>query len=194
MGRRRTAAGLLLLLAATTNCAGAAVGDDDVSRQEAEAPLDLSVDRVDVLHGSLRVTATMHEGSAESSVRLGPGCDPREVGGGMATPSRLVWILSRGELAASLRCGLVVMARVTAAAGSATKVASMPVAFAFQALDSDDAPPPLTWSHEEVAAAVVSGRPLRVGEASFQVSLSVAGTALEAEEAETMDDVGSASD
>jgi hypothetical protein len=194
VGCRGTAAGLFALLAATTNCAGQAVGDEELVSPEVEEPLDLSVDRVDVVHGALRVAATMAEGSAELSIWLGEGCDPREVGRGMATPSKFVWMFGARELAASLRCGLVVLARATTVTGRVRKVAPVPVVSGLEPLDSDEAPPGLEWSPEDIALAVLSRQPLRFGHVSFGVALSVGGTPLEGDEAEATDDVGSASE
>ena len=194
MGCRGTAAGLLALLAATTNCAQPATGDDELVSPEVVEPLDLSVERVDVVHGALRVAATMDEGSAELTVWLGTGCDAREVGRGMATPLKFVWMFGARELADSLRCGLEVLARATAATGQVLRVAPLPVLSGLEPLDPDPAPQALEWSPEDIAVAVLSRRPLRLGHVSFRVSLSVGGTPLESDEADTTDDVASASE
>jgi len=120
------AAVLLVLLAMAAGCE-APSGDEDEPAPEPEQilPLDVTVDRVDISHGALRLSATMVEGSADASVRLGDACDGREVGRGMATLSTLVWALDESELADALACNLVVHARVRTEKGHVTKEASL---------------------------------------------------------------------
>jgi hypothetical protein len=99
-----------MLLATTVSCAPPAEdGEDDVA-SEPEVPLDLTVDHVDVAHGSMRLRATMADGSPDVAVVLGEGCDGREVGRGMATRVSLVWAFDENDVADALRCQLVVRA------------------------------------------------------------------------------------
>jgi hypothetical protein len=114
----------LLLAAAAAGCT-APSGDEDEPDPEEILPLDLAVDRVDISHGALRLSATMVDGSADVSVRLGDACPGREVGRGMATLSTLVWALDESELADALACHLVVRARVRTPTGHVTKEAPL---------------------------------------------------------------------
>jgi hypothetical protein len=124
---RCAAARPFVLLAATLSCqAGAGDPSEDEQSLE-EEPLDFSVDRVDIARGALRLTATMHEGSADVSISLGAGCARRAVGGGTATPSSLIWAFGADELAGALGCDLLVVARATTPTGHVFKVASVPV-------------------------------------------------------------------
>jgi hypothetical protein len=121
-----------VLLAATLSCAS---GGDDPSVQEPsiaeeEEALDLSVDRVDIVHGALRMSATMRAGSADVSILLAPSCERRQVGRGMATRTALVWALSERDLADVLGCAaLLVRARVATERGRhVSKIATLGVA------------------------------------------------------------------
>jgi hypothetical protein len=172
-------AGMIALLAATVSCA-TAFEDGPPARSDDEEPLTLSVDYVDILHGALRVSATMVDGSADLSVSLGAGCEPREVGGGIATPSRFVWTFSADELADALSCGFLVRAISATATRRVTKTASLPVAVEVTTLDSDDAPQLPDIAPEDIAHAVLLQRPLSVGGYLFEAALSVGGTAIEA--------------
>jgi hypothetical protein len=109
----RVAAACLAAACVMVACAPppGAEGDADDEPEE-ELPLRLAVDSVDVVHGALRVIATMTEGSADVSVRLGGDCEHREAGGGLSTISTLVWAFGEEDLADAIDCGLVVRARV----------------------------------------------------------------------------------
>jgi hypothetical protein len=125
MGYRGLAA---VLCAAMLGCASrAGHSPEDEGLVEETIPLDLSVDRVDVAHGALRVGAKMHEGSSDVSVSLDEGCEHREVGGGIATPSTLMWTFAADEVADAIGCGLLVVARARTPAGPVLKVASLAV-------------------------------------------------------------------
>jgi len=106
---------------------------------EVEEPLDLTVDSLDVVHGSLRVIATMTDGAADVSVRLGGDCEHREVGGGISTPSTLVWAFGEEDVADALSCGLVVRARAREDDAFVSKIATLDVTAATTAVD--EAPP-----------------------------------------------------
>jgi hypothetical protein len=109
----------------------AASGPDEAAGGEAPIPeqvLDISVDTVDIVHGALRIIATMVDGSAEVSLRLGGECDHRDVGGGLSTPSTLVWSLGEADVADAIACGLVVRARGRDGAQLVDKVADLTVA------------------------------------------------------------------
>ena len=96
---------------------------------EVEAELALSVDALDVRHGSLRIEASMVDGSADVSMWLGPTCETREVGRGFATRSGFTWSLSREELARAIECNLVVRSRGVDEDGQRVRwTATLPVA------------------------------------------------------------------
>ncbi len=98
---------------------------------EIEEELALTVDDLDVRHGSLRIEATMLDGSADVSMWLGPTCASREVGRGIATRSGFAWSLSGDEVGHAIECNLVVRAHGIAEDGSRVlKVASLEVAVA----------------------------------------------------------------
>jgi hypothetical protein len=137
-------AGALVLLAATVSCES---GADDPTEEEpptaeAEVALDLSVDRVDIVHGALRVSAMMREGSADVSILLGPPSERRDVGRGMATRTALVWALSERDLADALGCAaLLVRARVATERGRhVSKVASLAVAADVAPREAEEGP------------------------------------------------------
>jgi len=124
------ARGLLATASIVGAMGGCAAGGDDPSGEppEQEQPLDLTVDSLDIAHGALRVSATMVDGAADVSVRLGGECEHREVGGGLSTLSTLVWSLGDSDVAESIRCGLVVRARVRDGVRYVHKVAELAVA------------------------------------------------------------------
>jgi hypothetical protein len=123
------AAAALMLLVATASCATHTGEDKDwAAWSEQEFPLDLAIDHVDIAHGALRLRATMVGGAADVAVTLGDACERRGVGGGISTPSTLVWALRQNDLADALGCGLVVRAHVRTQTGYVTKAASLSVA------------------------------------------------------------------
>ncbi len=75
---------------------------------EIEEALSMSVEAIDVRHGSLRIEASMLDGAADVSMWLGSTCEQREVGRGIATRSSFAWSLSRDEIARVIECSLVV--------------------------------------------------------------------------------------
>jgi len=77
---------------------------------EVEEPLTMTVDALGIRHGSLRVEATMLDGSADVEMWLGASCDAREVGRGIATRSGFTWSLSSDDVARAIECNLVVKA------------------------------------------------------------------------------------
>lgn len=110
----------LALCLATASCA-APSHDSQVAapapEPEIEEALALSVDALDVRHGSLRIEASMKEGSADVSMFLGDDCGAREVGRGIATRSGFAWSLSRDEIARAIECSLVVRVHAVDAEG-----------------------------------------------------------------------------
>lgn len=95
---------------------------------EVEEALSLRVDDLDIRHGSLRIEASMLDGSADVSMWLGPTCEAREVGRGIATRSGLAWSLSGEEVARAIQCNLVVKAHGIAEDGTRVlKVAALDV-------------------------------------------------------------------
>jgi hypothetical protein len=96
--------------------------------REVEEALALTVDDLDIRHGSLRIEASMLDGSADVSIWLGPTCASREVGRGFATRSGFAWSLSGDEVARAIECNLVVRAHGIADDGThVLKVASLDV-------------------------------------------------------------------
>jgi hypothetical protein len=98
---------------------------------EVEEELTLTVDALDVRHGGLRVEASMVEGSADVAMWLGPSCETREVGRGIATRRGFAWTLSADEMARAIECSLTVRVRTIDDDGARVrKVAKLPVSVA----------------------------------------------------------------
>jgi hypothetical protein len=159
MNVRGSLATISLVLGMVAGCASPA-GDDDPSEETAaeEEPLDLTVDSLDIVHGALRLRATMVDGSADVSVRLGSDCEHREVGGGLSTPSTLVWSLGDDDVADAIGCGLVVRARVRDGARHVNKVAPLGVTVDMAAREVDsaeDGPQLQSVAPSELGIAVV---------------------------------------
>jgi hypothetical protein len=96
--------------------------------REIEEALKLSVDALDIRHGSLRIEASMEDGSADVSMWLGESCETREVGHGIATRAGFAWSLSREEIARAIECSLVVRVRAVDEEGTRVRrVANLPV-------------------------------------------------------------------
>ena len=107
-------------------------------RTSRRLPLEISVDALDIVHGALRISATMVDGAADVSVRLGGDCEHTEVGGGISTLSTLVWALGEKELADAIGCGgLLVRARVHEGTRYVTKHAELDVSVDLQAVGSE---------------------------------------------------------
>src|SRR5262249_35592672 len=128
MNARGLALGASLLLATTACCA---TPDDEVGEPDdpplEDAPLDLQGDAVDVVHGALRVRATMTDGSPDVSVALGGGCEAREVGAGLSTATTLTWRLGENDVVDAIDCGLVVRAKVHVGRRTGNRVAPLGV-------------------------------------------------------------------
>ena len=136
-------AAVLLTVRAMGGCAAGTAETDAADEAPPDEPLDITVDSVDVAHGALRVGATMVDGAADVSVRLGGDCEHREVGGGLSTLSTLVWSLGDRDVAAAIGCGLVVRARVRDGTRIVNKVAEVDVTVdvaAEEGQNADDAP------------------------------------------------------
>ena len=127
----------LALCLATASCAAPSHDSQVASpapEPEVEEPLSLSVDALDVRHGSLRIEATMKDGSADVSMWLGQECQAHEVGHGIATRSGFAWSLSRDEIARAIECGLVVRVHAVDAGGHRVRrTADLPVSVAIEA-------------------------------------------------------------
>jgi hypothetical protein len=151
MDTRGLAAGVSLVLVAAAGCTAppGAAGEPEETPDE-EVPLDLAVDGVDIVHGALRLSATMVDGAADVSVSLGGNCaEHREVGGGWSTVSTLVWTFGAADVADAIGCGLAVRARVRTGARIVTKIAELAVTVGLVPWeDSNDGP-----SVEEVVAS-----------------------------------------
>jgi hypothetical protein len=203
--------------------------DDEPPAKTEEEPLDLTIDRVDLSHGVLRLKATMNDGSADVSILLGTACEPRELGGGLATASSLVWSLAEDDLAGALGCDILVVARASTSTGTVLKTAPVPVGVEMASSGSDEAAQPpdvqrstsemrlvfpsgsardsdrlsvgdslvepsqalsdsqqttheFAVSRHDLARAILSRRPLRLGRSSFDVSVSVGGVPLEVDQ------------
>ncbi len=113
---------------------------------ELEADLSLTIDRIDVRHGALRISATMEDGSPDVSILLGPTCDSREVGHGIATRVTFTWNLTKDELARAIECSLVVKVRAVDDDGRRIRrQAAVPVGVI---LVADEAVSPRFMGHE----------------------------------------------
>ena len=131
----RTCAPIGAALAFCLATAGCAVPPNDHAAAsllppppEVEEALALNIDALDVRHGSLRIEASMLDGSADVSMWLGPTCEEREVGRGIATRSGFAWSLSGDDVARAISCNLVVKAHGVDEDGNRVlKVASLDV-------------------------------------------------------------------
>jgi hypothetical protein len=147
MNARGLALRASLLLATTAHCATPEEdgGDRADDTPVEDVPLDLQVDAVEVVHGALRLRATMIGGSPDVSVALGGTCEAREVGGGLSTAMSLTWTLGEADVADAIDCGLLVRATVRAGRRTARRVAPLAVSVALVAAteevaDSTEAP------------------------------------------------------
>jgi hypothetical protein len=142
MGVRGSFAAASLIVAAMGGCAGEAgeTGEEGASEETLapDGPLDITVDSLDIVHGALRISATMVDGSADVSVQLGGDCEHREVGGGFSTPSTLVWALGGKDVAGAIACGLTVRARVRDGERRVNKVGDLVVSVDIAAQGSED--------------------------------------------------------
>ncbi len=146
-----------LIACAIGGCAAQTEADDPAADAPAEdEPLDMTVDSLDIVHGALRLTATMVDGAADVSVRTGGDCEHREIGGGISTLSRLVWSFGDKDLAAVLGCGLTVRARVQDGAGVVNKVAELGLVADIAAADNGGEGTPLVQSVATSEAGVVA--------------------------------------
>ncbi len=173
------------LFAVTAGCAAGAeerVETEGVDDVEA-SPLEITVERVEVVHGALRVRGEMADGSADVWWSLGDACDGREVGRGFATRASFTWMLDEGELADALACGLVVRARTRSGARRRIETAVLPVAASLSARVEGGEGPAGAPSYLDCARALLRGRPMALGEHSFDVSVAVNDVALEADSA-----------
>jgi hypothetical protein len=134
MNARGLALGASLLLATTVHCG---TPDDEVGEPDdpplEDAPLDLQVDAVDVVHGALRVRATMTGGSPDVSVALGGSCEAREVGAGLSTATTLTWTLGENDVVDAIDCGLVVRATVHVGRRTGNRLAPLGVSVSLTA-------------------------------------------------------------
>lgn len=155
MNVRGALAAVTLLVGALGGCA-TPTGEDD-SAPEEEQPLDLTIDAVDVVHGALRISATMVDGAADVSVRLA-GCGRAPVGGGLATPSSIVWSLSDRDLASAIPCLLQVHARVRDGSHYVQKFAQLRVGVGVAPEDGETPPDaPQEQSVEKCDTGVLVG-------------------------------------
>jgi hypothetical protein len=158
MNVRGSLATISLVLCAIGGCAAPAGGDPSGETPAEDEPLDLAVDSLDIVHGALRLTATMMDGSADVSVRLGSDCDHREVGGGVSTRSTLVWSLGDDDVADAIGCGLVVRARVRDGTRHVNKVAELGVTVDMAAVEvasAEDGPQLQSVATSELGIGVV---------------------------------------
>jgi|HubBroStandDraft_2_1064218.scaffolds.fasta_scaffold533982_1 hypothetical protein len=186
MNVRGSFAAACLVVGAASGCVAQA-GADETSEEPPprEEPLDLTIDSLDVVHGALRISATMVDGSADVSVRLGGRCERREVGGGVSTLSGFVWALGDRDVADAIDCGLVVYALARDSAGYVNKLAALDVqvGLELQTEDptADDEPSGFPVPPTELAWSVLRAQPLTVGRRSFATSISIGGTSIQAD-------------
>ena len=132
----------LALCLATASCAAPSHDDQVMAplpEPELEEPLTLSVDALDVRHGSLRIEASMTDGSADVSMWLGEECGAREVGHGIATRSGFAWSLSRYEIGRAIECSLIVRVHAVDAEGHRVRrTAELPVSVSLTADGAED--------------------------------------------------------
>lgn len=144
----------LALCLATASCAAPSNNEMIASPApppEIEEALTLSVDALDVRHGSLRIEASMVDGSADVSMWLGGTCEAREVGHGFATRSGFAWSLSRDEVARAIECNLVVRVRAIDDDGNRVRrTAELPVS---AGLEDDEAASVRFFSQESHGAS-----------------------------------------
>jgi hypothetical protein len=196
---RGLAAGALALLAATVSCVAGEGDDEGTVQAPDERPLDLTIDKLDIAHGALRMSATMSEGSADVSLLVGEACGYAEIGRGMANRSTFVWALAEDEVALALKCDLVVRARVVTETGRVVKSAPLSVSSIVGSSGADEGPQlqgtsssaqgivlafgsgELAISQLDFARAVVLQRPFIFEGASFPASISVGGVELQVE-------------
>jgi hypothetical protein len=133
MNARGLALRASLLLATTAHCATPEEDGGDPDPPLEDAPLDLQVDAVDVVHGALRLRATMTGGSPDVSVALGGSCEPREVGAGLSTATALTWTLGEKDVVDAIDCGLVVRATVRVGRRTGNRVAPLGVSVSLTA-------------------------------------------------------------
>jgi hypothetical protein len=172
------ARGSLVAWLAAGMLAGCAAPAGEEPSGEAPAPdevLELSVDSVDVVHGALRIAATMVGGSADVSVRLGGECEHRDVGGGLATPSALVWSFGDGDVAEAIGCGLVVRAHARDGGRKVDRVAELAVQVDVGTGESGDEDAPTLQS---IMTATESGIRLAFASVSRSARLTTAGSVL----------------
>ena len=135
--------GFGVVIAGSAGCMAPPDNDDESQalqeEEDPEEPLDLTIDALDVVHGSLRIIATMTDGAADVSVRLGGDCEHHEVGGGISTPSTFVWAFSEDDVADALECGLEVRARARDGDTFVSKVATLDVATSTAPIGGDTA-------------------------------------------------------
>jgi hypothetical protein len=133
MNARGLTLGASLLLATTAHCATPEEEGGDPDPPLEDAPLDLQVDAVDVVHGALRLRATMTGGSPDVSVALGGSCEPREVGAGLSTATALTWTLGENDVVDAIDCGLVVRATVHVGRRTGNRIAPLGVSVSLAA-------------------------------------------------------------
>jgi hypothetical protein len=178
---------LSLIVCAVGGCAAGADDDRQAPPEpEKEEPLDLTVDALEVVHGSLRVSATMADGAADVSVRLGGTCEHSDVGGGVSTRSTLVWALGDRDVAAAIGCGLVFRARVRDGARYVSRVAEVALAVDVAAGESGDTEGPQL----QTVGVSDTGVALAFGSVTRSALLVTAASVLEAAPPEP-DDEGS---
>jgi hypothetical protein len=132
------------LLCSLVACAGHTGGPSvEMRTEDIEVPLDLTMESVQLVRGRMRFTASMDEGSPDVSVWLGPRCEAREIGRGIATGTRVVWTLSADELGRALECQLTLKARgFRGEEARVRKVAELPVRIGMNMVEYDEDSPP----------------------------------------------------
>lgn len=138
-------AALAAVCAASAAATGCAAPTPETARAvmatplpDVELPLSIDVDSVAVRHGALKITASIEDGSPDVSLWVGPRCDKREIGHGIATRTGFVWRLGGDDLARALACDVTVRVRVTLDdGGHALRVRTLPVSSSLFVEDGD---------------------------------------------------------
>ena len=177
MSVRGAFAAVCLVVGAAAGCADPGDLEDAPEEPPPDEPLDVTLDAVEVVHGALRVRATMANGSDDVSVRLGGDCDHVEVGGGLSTLSTLDWSFGEQEVADGIDCGFMLSARVWDSSRFLHRVASWPVTVEMRIDRIDLAGATGSGGSADasidLARAFLRDRPLVSREVSVAISLSI---------------------
>jgi hypothetical protein len=128
---------IALLAAALFGCATRT--DDGTEEAEADVPLAVGLDTLELVRGVLRIDASTENGTGDLSVSLGGTCTMagREIGRGIANGARFVWSMTSDELADAVACGELAM---DARSGRSHRRAALGVAVELVPTGEDETP------------------------------------------------------